>query len=726
MWGRIGGAKEVFEKYDVETFDLKTCAWKSSFPKGKEEAWSGGRFPNWTQYGYSPTGTEKCPMLKDARDYVVSGYSAANRVDFVEAEGVARPTRCPTFHQATYDTKRDRLLFFVGGKTFSYDPKERLWKDLKPANAPPGCEALVWASLCYDPVNDQAVLFGGGMALNTWGGAKTWLYDCAANEWRRPDLKIEPPLRCNARMVCDPKNKLIVLFGGDDQARALNDTWVYDLAKREWFERKPQVAPPPAGRYAATFIEKHGLVLLCGPEEKPKTCSTWTYDAARNLWTPVKGIVPAEDWLSCDYSAKDDAVVLVATGSIGWYAPRTTYAYRLDPATAAEQRPGAAVGTVIWKHEGQRKSLLAAPPADRKAVEEKLKNLPANEWVDADPPSAATNKTWSDCTIDTDKGVILYYGGGHSAYSGTDVAHYDIGENRWSLSYDPEFPPYLESTNRTVFGWAYNLHPWSEHTRRWYAYDPVSKMMIYARQGGDLRGRSLWLGKDGKKEVKAAGAENWVYDPAKRRFHEPTFDRPWGTDDGTCLVTTPKGVCALSAGRLWLCKVEKQGQSEDETCVARWTQVSDKGPATGSECDPTVYDSKRNRLVSMVSRKAGPEMWFFDLGGGGWTKADCKGKWEPSREACYLPEEDVIFQITYAGDKKPSVHQVFRCASGEWVQPEIALPKKGVPPANWDTSLAWDPVHKVVVLINEMGFGAAATTFLLRYDDKKAKLVERN
>ena len=51
MWGRIGGAKEVFEKYDVETFDLRTCAWKSSFPKGKEESWSGGRFPNWTQEG---------------------------------------------------------------------------------------------------------------------------------------------------------------------------------------------------------------------------------------------------------------------------------------------------------------------------------------------------------------------------------------------------------------------------------------------------------------------------------------------------------------------------------------------------------------------------------------------------------------------------------------------------------------------------------------------------
>lgn len=723
MWGKSGGGKDVCPKYDVETFDLRGQAWKSSFPKGKEEGWADGRFPNWTHWGYSPTGQEKCPIVKGASDRAVGGYASTNQVRFVEAEGVTRPTRCPTFHQGTYDTKRDRMLFFVGGKTFSYEPRERMWKDLKPAAAPLGCEALVWASLCYDPLNDQAVLFGGGMALNTWGGAKTWLYDCAANEWRRPELKIEPPLRCNACMVYDSKNKLIVLFGGDDQAKALNDTWVYDVNLREWSERKPATARPPARHYAAAFVEKHGVALFCGPEEKSGTFNTWTYDAARNVWTPIKGTVPAAEWLSCDYSTKDDAVVLVSAGSTSWEAPRMTYLYRLDPASAAQPRPGAAPGTPAWKAAGQRKSLLAAPPADRKAIEEKLKAMPVNEWVDADPPGAANNKTWTDCTLDTDKGVILYYGGGHSGYSGTDVAHYDVGENRWSLSYDPEFPPYLEGTNRTVFGWAYNLHPWSEHTRRWYAYDPVSKMMVYAREGGDLVGRTAWLGKDGRKAVKITGADNWVYDPAKRKFCEPTFDRPWSTNDGTCLVTTPKGVHALSAGKLWLCTVEKQGEGEDETRVAKWSLLSDKGPATGSECDPTLYDSKRNRLVSMVLRKTGPEMWCFDLGAGTWSKADCKGSWTTSREACYIPEEDVIFQVTYAAEGKPSVQQVYRCASSEWVQADIPLPKKGRPQASWDTSLAWDPVHKVVVLINEMGCGEPTTTFLLRYDDKQVKLA---
>jgi hypothetical protein len=722
MWGRIGVDRSVSAKYDVETFDLASRKWRSSLPRGKEEAWAGGKFPNWTLYGYSPTGQESCPMVKEARDHCVSGYSMENRVDFVQADGVTRPTRCPVFNQATYDSKRDRLLFFVGGKTFSYDVRQRVWKDLAPATIPLGCETLVWASLCYDPVNDQAVLFGGGQALNTWGGARTWVYDCAANEWRRPDLKIEPPLRCNSRMVYDAKNKLIVLFGGTNQNKGLADTWVYDVAAGRWSERKPQVAPPPARQVAAAFIAKSGLVLVVGPPagaDAKAGRSTWTYDAATNVWTPIKGVIAGPGWLGADYSPKADAVVLTVTSEIAWDAPRTTYIYRLAPAMATEPRPAAAPAVPVSPKADTQ-------PADRKAVEEKLKNLPANVWVDANPANPATVRTWSDCTIDTDKGVIVYYGGGHAAYSGTDVAQYDVGENRWLASYPAEFPPYLESTNRTVFGWSYNLHPWSEHTRRWYAYDPVSKMVVYARQGGNMIGRTAWLGKDGRKQVKIEACDTWIYDPAKRAFYEPTFDRPWGTDDGACLVTTAKGVYALSAGKLWLCKVERHGSGDDETCVGKWTLVAENGPVTGDETSPTIYDSMRNRLISLIGGGKSAGLWFFNLDGkSGWVKADCKGEWAASRVAVFNAEQDVGLLVTYQADKKPSTHLVYRCASNEWVRPDIALP--GVPghqPASYDTSLAWDPVHKVVVMIDEVNFGGATATFLLRYDDKKAKLKQ--
>jgi hypothetical protein len=112
-------------------------------------------------------------------------------------------------------------------------------------------------------------------------------------------------------------------------------------------------------------------------------------------------------------------------------------------------------------------------------------------------------------------------------------------------------------------------------------------------------------------------------------------------------------------------------------------------------------------------------MWSFDLAAEAWTKMECKGVWTPSRAACYIPEEDVIFLVTFGEKDKPSVHQVFRCASGEWVHPEIALRLgKDAPFVSWDTGLAWDPVHKVVVMVHERGFGGPTMTLLLRYDGR--------
>ena len=83
----------------------------------------------------------------------------------------------------------------------------------------------------------------------------------------------------------------------------------------------------------------------------------------------------------------------------------------------------------------------------------------------------------------------------------------------------------------------------------------------------------------------------------------------------------------------------------------------------------------------------------------------------------------MILLLTFGGEKTPSKHMVYRCQSNEWVRADIAVPKKGNSPVGWDTSFAWDPIHKAVVMIDEAAFAGPATTFLLRYDDKKVKLV---
>ncbi|HRT97881.1 MAG TPA: kelch repeat-containing protein, partial [Planctomycetota bacterium] len=381
LWGKLGGHREESKRYEAQVLKLGDQApeWQEAFPPGKEAAWANGRFPNWGcgchRLGYQP----ERPWLESAADRWIGGSAEINRVTFVETDGVVRPTRAYTHHQAAYDSKRGRLVYYVGGKTFAYDPQKRSWADLQ-AQPPLACEALAWASMAYDPVGDQIVLFGGAYALNPWGGARTWLFDCAKNEWRRAPVRggIEPPLRCCTQLAYDSRNRRMVLFGGDALDRFLADTWVLDPATLTWAERKPEKSPPPLDHAAACFIERHGLVLLVSPPKRgdKRSADAWAYDTARNVWTPLALRLPDKpmEWVSCAYSARHEAAVLVAPGVGTWVC-------RLDPATASDPKAEAEMappGSWTWNTRaiGQTRSILDAPPPDRAATAKRLQELP--------------------------------------------------------------------------------------------------------------------------------------------------------------------------------------------------------------------------------------------------------------------------------------------------------------------------------------------------------------
>src|SRR5262249_24960903 len=54
-------------------------------------------------------------------------------------------------------------------------------------------------------------------------------------------LALQPPQRALSRMVYDPVNPQIVLFGGDQLDRLLADTWIFDCASRRWHQKQPAV-----------------------------------------------------------------------------------------------------------------------------------------------------------------------------------------------------------------------------------------------------------------------------------------------------------------------------------------------------------------------------------------------------------------------------------------------------------------------------------------------------
>src|SRR5262245_16287758 len=92
------------------------------------------------------------------------------------------------YNQYAYDSDSQRVYFFARGRTFSYEPATRVWRDLSPATSPtggPNAPPLLWGAMCYDPVNKQVLLFGGGNVLSDRGDCGTWAYDPVRNTWKQ-------------------------------------------------------------------------------------------------------------------------------------------------------------------------------------------------------------------------------------------------------------------------------------------------------------------------------------------------------------------------------------------------------------------------------------------------------------------------------------------------------------------------------------------------------------
>jgi hypothetical protein len=724
LWGTGGEqpARNVFLRYELESFDPQAGEWLPAFPRSMQGTWTAESFPPFRIYGQ--TGPDGLEYDEGPRLQCVGGYHSTNRVRWWDFDGVKRPSPIHTFNMACWDSKRGRVVYYSDGFTFALDPATNTWTDLEPENHPTTCRAVAWASMCYDPAGDQVLLFGGGLATNPAGGAPTWIYDCAGNVWRRPELEVEPPLRCNAPIVYDSATGRMIMFGGYDQAAALNDTWVYDCREGRWQQPSPSVAPPPMFAPAAAAVPGGGKILVCGYDARKvelhhqTTTSalneTWIYDVATGRWTPIHGDLKLAGyrWLTATGSQRHSVVFLVAFGP-----ERRTYALRYDPAAPAVDLPGAPPGTIAWKYPEQKVSLERASKPDPAAHAELLASLPVNRFVDAKPPGMLISKTWSTAVIDTDRSEVIYTGGGHSGYSGNDFARYRIAENRWSLDFPPRFPPFLESTNAGIFAWSYGMMPFSQHTYLWYCYDPASKTVVYLARPSLFDGLEIQLGDD-PDEVFTYSAEkhgyaSWVYDPARKRMHKPSFGRPFANPWHLSLVGTPEGVYAMCDNRLY------HGEVDGTDGRVQWRLVDPDFPEPREdiryhyEFQPLLHDTRRGRLVQLKGDEARVDVYARPLAEGAkWQQMEIDGSAAIGREAVYVARHDTVLWL---GDK-----QLFAldCEARQVAELNVELPE-GL--YTHECAFVYDPRHDVCVALIPSRFSGPMQTFLYRFEPETGK-----
>lgn len=682
-WGTRTHSKKI-RAHETQHFDLKTNQWLNAWPKDRAESWSKAikQWPDWS--------------------------ICATVGEFYTRDGIEMPRPNSSFYQACWDDHNQRIVYYVGSMTFSYHPKLREWKLIHAPDEkaqPPAL--LLWGSLCYDPINKQILLFGGGGVDAPDGRPHTWVLDVKTDKWRRLKLKMEPPARCNSRMVYDSKNKVVVLFGGDGQDRGLADTWLFDVTTQRWQERKPPKSPFPRSCHAMAYLEKSGIVLLVGglavaPYQKVRQLSeqAWVYDVAKNQWTPLTAKVPRWRWASMENIPKTDEVIL-ATASPSDHS-RVTYRFRYDSSMKPANYLGVPPDTIAYKTTRTKEWYKSQPPGNRKEHHNTIANLPVNKWVEMKPPKSTQGRTWGTSLFDVDRAIAMKWGGGHSGYQGTDMAFYDVSANRFMIDRTPAFTPEpFGRWARRPAGRTFFNQPWARHMRHTCAYDSVAKLGIFTDAGG-----SRWYERDKKTSVK----HTWLYDPEKRHWLEP-IPQPFrgGLSISPIAVPTPKGVIVYHRGEMY-------------RYHRGWEKIHIQGQARPPQHEymTMVYDDKRDRLIllSEIKKERTPQLWFFDVKERQWQvnpKPASGGV--VTREAVYVPDQDAI--VAYGPDRRikndPHWTRIYLCAKNRWVTPNWKTPIYNM----HETAIEYDPLHNVIVLLWPPRFERDIRPHLLRLDVKQ-------
>ncbi len=683
--------------YDVLNLDPKSSEWENSFPPGKDwgpkvgaatapswkgEAWGfrdleGNVRPNWTIYGT---------------------FSLGQKYD--------------------YDPETKAFYFYAGGSTFKYEPGERRWTDLQPATHPEKelGGVLLWSSMAYDAHNRQFVLFGGGNVQSERGDPGTWTYSPARNTWTQLKLELQPPQRANSRLVYDPVNRKVVLFGGDQLDQLRNDTWLFDVVKQRWSTTPPTLAPTPRGGHAMMWLPTAKKILLLGGYGYSSTTEyvaslyqrlpleLWTYDVAANRWDflgqselKTGPDTPANFFTSAAADADDRVVVLGQTG---------TWQCQIDLTKtdeAAREKYGKPSDEIVMRRLSHEPRWYAEAPPSAVAGrgDAQFTELPANEWrVQPTPRRPMMNMDWGSAVFAPELDLIQRFSGGHSAYSGTAPQVYDVKADRYSLPFAPEYPvEYVYSNDQVRGEWSFKGNPWmTGHTYKSTGYDPNLKVLVFAPH--DF---------------------TYFFDPQKSQWSRSGERNPYQANFYVVTVcATPQGAVVWANHRqggapgLWRLDAESR----------TWKPLPLKGdmPTTSADHHGMAYDSKRDRLLlfSDLGKHKGDVLEYdFKAGQTRWLIAAGKDRaLAPSRETAYLTDADAVLIGAHVPGE--SAWLMYDCAANRWVGVEL----KGTDPIGKKTfnnsmGLMFDPNRRLVWAV-----GQHSQVHVLRLDATGARRLE--
>jgi hypothetical protein len=497
-------------------------------------------------------------------------------------------------------------------------------------------------------------------------------------------LDAEPPPRALSKIVYDPATRLFVLFGGEHFDYVTNDLWVFDPAKRRWFQRHPASAPEPRADHHLD-ASGNGTIAMCGgfthsarPTYIHVGPARWIYDLARDVWS--------------------------ADG-------------HQEKAVAADART----------YTTAPEAFMQGPRPDAAAQEAKLKALPVNTWVPMKPAIIPEGRCWGTSPLDAERDMIYLFAGGHGSHGGSDVARYHLATDRWEITDPYELPLGGVASNENYpSGVTFNRRPWvRKHVWNSQSYDAKVRKMVNAGVAGGIPDRHFYL-----------------YDPDTADWVS-RLPVPEGYDNGAGsnqLRDTPHGMFSWGRGRndpgLWLLNAQSLA----------WERVVFQGtlPNPEYDCSGMAYDPKRDRMLFVKPGFGKPndgQIYALDFATKKVVPLNPEGMdstktwWFDPREVAYHPGADLfVWNVFYQKGAScyalPVLDRVpaYDPAKNRWVLAKVSA----APGPNWKGVPMIAGVSSLMVFDAKRGLFWAGNMdtlggmWAMRFDAATADIVPKN
>jgi hypothetical protein len=502
-------------------------------------------------------------------------------------------------------------------------------------------------------------------------------------------------------MTYVPDTKEIVMFGGDDLAACLNDTWVYSCEKRRWQQVKTKTTPQHRAGGAMVYVPEAKQVLLIGgyTGHWRMLGDVWSWDPKTREWSQLGLNLPGggtqQGWVSACYDPGRKSVIVSRVPNERRPYSCELLSLKFDAASAARKTPKPANRWAAL--HGNSGRIREGDKAAMKKLD--IARLPANTWVDPKPKQSAPSRGWGQNIYDAATHQVIAWGGGHSTYPGVEYDFYEVLNGRFLCQNHPiafnhkwwhqdsNCPPGL-TPNGT------NYVP--GHSRRGYGVDPISGCVVTC--GGD---------------VLNAKTRRFV----KKLRQSPFYNSGWGNPAN---VTTPHGLYMV--GPMARNGRGSSGVAKVNVKDAKWEVITKDGGPGHHEYDHLVYDSKRDRMIHVGAKAR--RIDAFDFKTRQWSRVKETGG-RPAVSylggSAYVPELDAVCTVIGSGKRGPDGMYFFKLGEGRW----YTVPWKGVRMSRPNThglsrNVFYDPKLKLLLhTCNDRGI----RVFLMRPDFKTLKLV---